>query len=272
MNIYAQDNPLDSNKYIGPQNGYLIIVGGGSTPRAARDRFIQLAGNTAASIVFIPTAGSDDSIPTLSDRFIAAYKKRGITNITVLHTRDKKTANDSNFYNPLKTATGVFIGGGKQGRLSDAYLGTKTVDALYELLNRGGVIEGSSAGATIQGSFLMNGGTRKGNSAKIANAYNKGFGFVKHTAIDQHLLKRNRQLNLVPVIKEFPDLLGIGIDESSAIEIHKNTLTVSGNSKVFIYDNKNWQKQTKETGGLTIPYISLTPNQSYDLLNRKVVE
>lgn len=199
-------------------------------------------------------------------------KEGGITNVSILHTRDKKTANNPNFYKPLQTATGVFISGGKQQRLSDAYLGTKTVDALFELLNRGGVIEGSSAGATIQGSFLMTIRTRTGDSAKIAKAYDKGFGFVKHTAIDQHLLKRNRQLNLVNVIKEFPDLLGIGIEESSAVEIHKNILTVLGNSKVFIYDNNDWQNQIRTTGTVTIPYISLKPNSYYDLLNRKVKE
>lgn len=260
-------------RYIGPKKGYLIIIGGGVTPKEVRERFIQLAGDKNASIVFIPTASDDAEVLKESENFINAYKKRGIMNVTAINTRSKNEANDEKFYKVLETATGVFIGGGKQHRLSEAYLGTKTLNALFDLLDRGGVIGGSSAGATIQGSYLMGGKTRKTSDlSKLDNAYDKGFGFVKHAAIDQHLLKRNRQLDLVPIITQFPEILGIGIEESSAIEIHKNSLTVLGNSTVLIYDNNDWNRQTKETGNVTSPYIILGENQIYDLRSRRIIK
>ena len=113
--------------------------------------------------------------------------------------------------------TFVWFTGGRQWRLADSYLGTKVEEELWALLGRGGVIGGSSAGATIQGSYLARGDT-KTNTIMMGD-HDEGFGFLKNTAIDQHLLRRNRQFDLIEIIEAWPELLGIGIDENTAIVV-----------------------------------------------------
>ena len=99
---------------------------------------------------------------------------------------------------------------------------------------------GSSAGATIQGSFLVRGSV-KNNTIMVAQrpSHREGFGLLRDSAIDQHLLVRHRENDLVPVIAARPKLLGIGLDQSTAIVVHAGEFTVIGASKVAIYDNKD---------------------------------
>ena len=137
---------------------------------------------------------------------------------------------------PIEQATGVFIAGGRQWRLADAYLDTRTHTALRALLDRGGVIAGTSAGATIQGSFMVRGDT-KGNELMIGD-HVEGMGFLKGVTIDQHVLRRNRQFDLIPVIEAHPELLGIGIDEDTAIVVRRDRFEVVGSSYVLVYDSQ----------------------------------
>ena len=145
--------------YIGPENGHLVIVGGNLQSEAIYQRIISLAGGPNASIVVIPTAGGD---ATYDQNFTTAvaFREFGATNVTVLHTYDPTVADTDEFIAPLLSATGVFFAGGRQWRLVDAYAGTKTEAAFQSVLDAGGVIGGSSAGASIIGSFLARGDTR----------------------------------------------------------------------------------------------------------------
>ncbi|MGC4042669.1 MAG: cyanophycinase [Armatimonas sp.] len=215
---------------VGPAKGSLLIVGGGAMGDLWK-KFVELAGGTEARIVIIPTADEDAGIS--DDRTSALLKSLGAKEVTVLHTRDRKEADSEKFVAPLKTATGVWLGGGRQWRLADSYLNTRTHRELTAVLERGGVIAGSSAGATIQGSFLVRGDT-KGNEL-MEGDHIVGFGFLKNTAIDQHVLRRNRQFDLIPVIDAHPELLGIGIDEATAILVHGDQFEVLGPSYVAIH-------------------------------------
>jgi cyanophycinase-like exopeptidase len=94
----------------------------------------------------------------------------GALRLEVLHTRDRAVADSDAFVAPLREARGVWFGGGRQWRLADAYLRTRTHAALDELLARGGVIGGTSAGATIQGSYLARGDTR-GNETMMGDRF-----------------------------------------------------------------------------------------------------
>ncbi|MCH7847686.1 MAG: Type 1 glutamine amidotransferase-like domain-containing protein, partial [Planctomycetes bacterium] len=144
---------------VGPTNGSLVIVGGGLTPQIAQ-RFIELAGGPDANIIVIPTAMGGDNAVASGQSFARRLAGYGAKNVTVLHTRDRDEANSDAFVQPLTEAGGVWFGGGRQWRLADAYLGTKTEQALRGVLDRGGVIGGSSAGATIQGSYLVRGDSK----------------------------------------------------------------------------------------------------------------
>ena len=131
-----------------------------------------------------------DEIGSDLERFRNRFIQKGFKHVTVLHTRDRKEANSSAFTEPLKSAAGVWFSGGRQWRHADSYLDTKTHKAFLELLDRGGVIAGSSAGATIQGSYLARGDTKM-NTIMMGD-HEVGLGFLSNVAIDQHLFARNR--------------------------------------------------------------------------------
>lgn len=183
----------------GPEQGSLVVVGGGQMDESIVKRFIELAGGVEAPIVVIPTASGSDSF-TQNSGGARALREHGAKNVTVIHTRDRTEADSDAFIKPLKTAKGVFFGGGRQWRLVDAYAGTKTEAAFWEVLERGGVIGGSSAGATIQGSYLARGDTRTNQT--MMGDHEEGFGFIKNIAIDQHSIARNRHFDMFDILKK----------------------------------------------------------------------
>ena len=227
---------------ISPPNGALVVVGGGRLDPSILDRFMELAGGPESPIVLIPTAGASDDF---GDDFygLQIFKERGASHLTLLHTRDRNVANADSFVQAIHEASGVWFSGGRQWRLADSYLDTKTEEALWNLLDRGGVIGGSSAGATIQGSYLARGDTK--TNVIMMGDHEEGFGFLKNTTIDQHHLRRNRQWDLLQILDVHPELLGIGIDENTAIVVQHDWFEVIGASYVAVYDR---QFTTKTNG------------------------
>ena len=248
-------------QFIGPEKGSLVIVGGNAriAPKVFK-KFIDLAGGPTANIVIIPTAnGGRDFGPAYQGNVYPNFQQHGAENLQILHTDDRAVANSADFIKPVQEATAVWFMGGRQWRLADAYLNTKTQEALQDLLNRGGVIGGSSAGATILGSYLVRGDT-KTNTIMMGD-HEVGFGFLKNSAIDQHLLRRNRQFDLIEVMKAKPDLLGIGLDEGTAIVVKGNSFEVLGVSFVAIYDPTIMTDHT--------PFYLLGDGDLFDLGDRK---
>jgi cyanophycinase len=244
---------------IGPAQGSLVIVGGSMEDKVILERFIELAGGPKAPIVIIPTAGEGDRY----DQYypgVGEWRDAGVEDVTVLHTRDRNVANSDEFVAPIRRARGVWFPGGRQWRLADAYLDTRTELELRAVLDRGGVIGGSSAGATIQGSYLVRGDTK--NNSIMMGDHVEGFGFLKNSAIDQHLLTRNRHFDLIPVIEKYPHLLGIGIDEDTAIVVQGDRFEVIGKSVVAIYD----RTRTVADDGR---FYFLRPGDTYDLKERQ---
>src|SRR5262249_29402215 len=142
---------------VGPRSGTLVIDGGGQNPATVR-AFVALAGGPDAKIVLIPTATeSEPDADDLERRQKAFERAFGVSRVTVLHTRDRAVADTEAFAAPLKTAKGVWFGGGRQWRLVDSYMGTRTQREIEGVLARGGVIGGPSAGATIRGPHLGRG-------------------------------------------------------------------------------------------------------------------
>ena len=245
----------------GPENGTLIIVGGGGMPKVIFDRFFEAAGGRDAKLVVVPTAGTEATYDE-STRSVKMFQKEGATNVYLLHTRDPKQADTAEFVAVLSDAKAVWFAGGRQWRLADSYLGTKTEAAFHDLLKRGGVIGGSSAGATIQGSYLVR-GAPEGNHIMMSPGHEEGFDFLRNAAIDQHLLARKRENDLLPVIRRHPQLLGIGIDESTALLVRGNSAEVIGKSKVLFYDIA-----LEKTLGDKF-YITLVPGDRYELKSRR---
>jgi cyanophycinase len=237
---------------IGPAAGSLFIHGGGALPRDQVKEFINLAGGVDAPFIIIPTA-----YPFL--------RRAGVKNIRVLHTRDRDVANSAEFVEPLLTAKGVWIDGGRQWRLADAYLGTRAQTELMNVLARGGVIGGSSAGATIQGSYMVR-GAPEGNHVMMAVGHEAGLGFLKNVAIDQHVIARKRERDMLEVITAHPTLLGIGLDEGTAIIVQRDQARVIGLSKMMLY-----AKDLKTPEGEE-PFLRFNAGQVVDLATRTAVQ
>jgi cyanophycinase len=243
---------------VGPKNGSLVIVGGAMRDPAIVTRFIDLAGGPDAPIVVVPTAGEAGEYHEFWSG-TRIFRENGARRVLVLHTRDPKEADSEAFVQPLKAARGVFFAGGRQWRLADAYLGTRTQREVQAVLDRGGVVGGTSAGATILGSFLVRGDT-KGNETMIGD-HIVGFGLLKNSAIDQHLLRRNRQFDLAEVIAKHPELLGVGIDEDTAIVVTGDRFDVIGQGYVAIFDAKHPTRPPSR-------FYFLAPGDRFDLATR----
>ncbi|MDG1976105.1 MAG: cyanophycinase [Akkermansiaceae bacterium] len=266
---------------VGPKNGSLVIMGGGGKDRTFPQifaHFIKLAGGKDARVVIVPTAASSSPDHNYQRSWsLDLAKSMGVQKAAILHSHNRETADTEAFAEPLKTATGVWFGGGRQWRFTKAYGGTLTEKEFHKVLERGGVIGGSSAGASIQGSFLARGDT-SGNTIMVGDVQ-QGFGFMKNTAIDQHLIARGRQKDLLKVLedprkkmrREFnrAELLGIGIDEDVAIVVKGDRFSIIGKDQgmVLVYDPKSWKKDTPDTK----KWVTLKKGDQYDLAHRVII-
>ena len=259
---------LLAQRSSGPSKGTLIVDGGGTTQPIISE-FVRLAGGAQARIVVVPTGasslrfGPDKTIlnpDSPRDRTEWATYERwlrqlfGVEFITILHTRDRSHADSEDFIAPLRMATGVFLGTGNAGRHAAAYLGTKTQVELKAVLDRGGVIMGSSAGSIILGSFIVRG--RPDKPLLMANGHTQGFGFLQNVAINPHLTSAKRDNELVNVCDEHPSVLGLGLDDEVALVVQGNTFRVIGQGGVAVYDNH------PKDGAW---YYRLKPGDSFDL-------
>jgi cyanophycinase len=244
------------------------MLAGGAIESELYAEFVRLAGGADAEIVYVPTASqSVDAEETRAYvQEMASEVGASPENMTVLHTRDSLVADTDSFAAPLQTADAVWFSGGRQWRLVDAYSETKTLEGFWSVLERGGVIGGSSAGATIQGSLLVRGDTET-NTIMMGN-HQEGFGFLPQSAVDQHLLARDRQYDLIPVIEAHPELLGIGIDENTAIVVQGDTAHVVGESLVAFYDHRRWT-EADSTLDRDDKFFFLEPGDRLDLRTRQ---
>jgi cyanophycinase len=244
---------------LGPECGTLIIVGGGRMDKSIVKEFIDRAGGVDVPFVIIPTAntGEEWGDACVGRSFLT---RAGAKDVKVLHTRDRTVADSAEFVAPLQRAKAVWLDGGRQWRLCDSYLHTRTHCELRQVLARGGVIGGSSAGATIQGSYLVR-GAPEGNTIMMAKGHEEELGFLKSSAIDQHVIARKRENDLAEVIDAHPDLLGIDIGEGTAIVVTGNRFQVIGASRVVIHD-KNYRPVEGPR------YYFLSPGEEFDLCRR----
>jgi cyanophycinase len=243
------------------EKGSLVIVGGGGAGPEIWKRFIELAGGPDAPLVVIPTA-LEDPIPAEIGE-TKALKRYGATAVTQLHTRDRKTADDPKFSEVLLKAKGVWFSGGRQWKFVDAYEGTLTEKRFHEVLARGGAIGGSSAGASIQSEYMPR-GHPLGNTVMAAEGYERGFAFLPGCAVDQHFFARDRTADMTGLMAEYPQFLGVGIDEGTALVVRGSRAAVIGKSKVGFYDTRK-----KRAGP---DYEEVKTGEAYDLVRRAKVE
>jgi len=268
----------------GPENGHLVIVGGSLSDPGIYAKFLELAGGPDAKIVIIPTAGADEwlydqkGLESIDNRF----RENGITNITYLHTRNPEEANTKDFVQAIIEADGLWFTGGRQWRLADSYLNTLTHKEILNLLDRGGVVGGSSAGASIMGSYLVRGDTK--TIVVMMGDHQEGLGLISNCGIDQHLLALNRQFDILEILDAHPELLGLGLDENTAIVVHGDEFEVIGESYIAVYDGTSckfipdkadWSIERPEITPLSEGserFYLLGPGRRYSIKERRVIE
>ncbi|MGH7223545.1 MAG: Type 1 glutamine amidotransferase-like domain-containing protein [Gemmataceae bacterium] len=242
--------------------GSLVIVGGGAMPPSILRKFIDLAGGPDVPIVVLPTA-QPDPIPA---RFgeSTLFEKAGAKNVHILPKRGLKDVEDPKNLEWLRKAKGVWFGGGRQWRFVDAYEGTKAEPLFGDVLRRGGVLGGSSAGASIQAEYLVR-GSPLNNTDMMCEGYERGLGFLPGVAVDQHFAARRRFADMTGLMKTYPQLLGIGIDESTALVVQGHVGEILGRGKVYFYDRR---KPFAKDGP---DYEAIKRGGRYDLKERKVL-
>lgn len=260
----AASSATSGSTEVGPAHGTVIVVGGGQLGPEIYSAFIEAAGGPDALIIDVPNAGGatsygDDAAGALGMR------QAGARNVRVLFTKDRAVANSDSFVAVIRHAGGVWFEGGRQYRLVDAYAGTKTEQAFHDVLARGGVVGGSSAGATILGEFLVRGAPSGDNSIMDYPGYEKAFSFLRGTAIDQHVVARERLPDLADsIMTRYPKLLGMSEDEGTAWVVRGDTATIIGRNKAFVYGGHDANDPGK-------PFLTLYPGDRYNLATRRVV-
>ena len=225
-------------------HGALLACGGGNLSDEIWQRFIDLAGGTNSPIVVIPIAQPNPDDPNPKD--LAKLKQLGCQRVKVLNQHTKADIQSPEFVEAMKEARGVWFVGGRQWKYIDAYEGTSE-DLFHDVLKRNGVIGGSSAGAAVQAEYMVR-GSPLGNREIMAEGYERGLNFLPGCAIDIHVAERGRLKDLVSLVQTFPQMLGIGIDEDTAVEVQGSVMTVIGKRKVNIVDSRTPEPLPMKSG------------------------
>ncbi len=256
----------------GPARGALVISGGAETSTEIYERFIELAGGPDAPILVVPTSGNAERYDE-SCECLRLLRAAGARNLQLLHTRDRAVANSDAFVAPLRRARGVWFAEGNSWRHADAYLDTRVHTELFALLDRGGVVGGGSAGARIQSDYMMLRSPEPKERAIPPKDWRRGFRLLRNVILDVHVLVRNRQFDMIGVIRAHPGMLGIALDENTAIVVRGDSAEVIGSSYALIYDNRRQilpesAETLRTVGGL---FYFLRRGDRYDLKTRSAV-
>src|SRR5207244_2716013 len=259
--------------------GPVMVMGEAEDKLAERvilSRFVELAGGDQAHIVAISTSSSLRN--EAMDLYRHIFARIGVTNVTGLRPETREEANDPQIVDALKDATGIFMTGGNQLRLSSVIGGTKLGAAVLDAHGRGVVVAGTSAGASAVATHMMafgsSGATPKHRMAHVS----VGLGLVVNVVVDQHFEQRTRLGRLLAVVAQSPSLIGLGLDEDTAAIIDANdVLEVIGRGSVTIVDGSDVITDAFQTTGHKPMMVSnarlhsLPSGYRFDLLGRRVL-
>ena len=260
--------------------GTVIIIGGAEDKvrdRVILSRFVGLAGGADARIVVISTASSLGA--EAGERYRQVFTELGVKHVRPLHAVTRQQANEETSVLAVADATGVFLTGGNQLRLSSTIGGTALAEAILQRFKHGAVIAGTSAGASAMSSHMIafgaSGATPKQRMAQIA----AGLSVLPGVIVDQHFQQRNRLGRLLSLIAQNPSLLGLGIDEDTAGVVGPDgVMEVIGRGSITVVDGSRSETDAWEVGGhrpillSNVILHSLPAGYRFDLHTRKRVE
>lgn len=219
--------------------GALIVQGGGGVSDATWEQFIELAGGRDAAIVCIPSAGEMDDDRDPSSYSARELEQSGCSSVGILHVGDRRVASiDPVVLERIDAADAVWIDGGRTYRFMDRFGETPAADALARVLERGGVVGGSSAGAQVIGELLVR-GNPKSNADLTDPGYLEGLGLLPGVVVDAHFRDRDRGAQLAALVGETPQMLGLGIDAGTALLVRGSVAEVLGEAGVVVFDRRD---------------------------------
>ena len=239
--------------------GTVVLCGGGEIPEAAAERFIEASGGTEAPIVVVTTANGEK--PAADSASIAWIVEAGAKNVRFVHPRTRAEADDPALLALLRQAGGVWFTGGRQWRLIDALQDSEAEKEFHALLTRGGAVGGNGGGASILADYLVR-GSPLSNREIMARGYEEGFGFLRGVAVDPFFTQRNRFADMARLKRAHPQLIGLGIDEDTALIIKQHAVEVVGKNNVVVYDHR-------EPGEAEKSFEFLYGDDRYDLAARE---
>jgi cyanophycinase len=204
--------------------------------RVVLRRFVEVSGGSGARIVVLATASE---FPETGERYSELFAAMGAAEVDVLRVRNREDAIEAggDVYETLAAATGFFMTGGSQLRISSALGGTGLAAALRRRHAEGMVVAGTSAGAAVLSRHMISMGESGGTPRRRLVQMAQGLGFAPDLVVDQHFRRRDRMGRLLTALSYNPEPLGLGVDEDTAAMIDADgVLTVLGSGAVTVVD------------------------------------
>jgi cyanophycinase len=201
--------------------GTIFILGGGVTPQVVYDEYFRIAGGPKARVIHIPSATRTFAdIPDLREYYYEFYEQ-GPASFEFLHTYDRAVAQTREFAEPLNSVTGVWMGGGDQNLLAELFLNTEVMAAIHRVVDRGGIVSGTSSGAAIMSDLMICRGYEEVQ-------FGQGFALYPRAIVDSHFTGRERQKRVARSVHQRPDHIGVGIDEKATLVLHGHRIGAMG--------------------------------------------
>ncbi len=276
----VSDVKLEQQSPSSPKKaGQLVIIGGAEDKdgdcKILRE-FVRNAGGTQAQLIIMTVA---TELPQeVGENYIRVFKKLGVEDIRIVDTVNREEAEEGAALSAIQKATGVFFTGGNQSRITEVLKDTKIHNMLHQRYAEGIVVGGTSAGASMMSNTMILEGEGETHPRPEIVDLDEGMDFMSGVIIDQHFSQRGRLGRLLAAVANHPNLLGIGIDENTAIVVQDNQFKVVGGGACTIVDMKQATHNNVETllkdEGLALSGVTLhnlPDGYSFDLKKRSLI-
>ena len=260
--------------------GTLLIIGGAEDKEGDCEilrEFVRLADKRGGPLVIMTAATQYPQ--KVSNEYLKIFRRLGTEKVISLDIPSRQQAQLSSSAETIMAAGGIFFTGGDQLRITSLLGGTEIDFALHEAYRKGTVIAGTSAGASVMSATMIIGGDEDSSPYQGAISMGPGMGLVHQVVIDQHFAQRGRLGRLVSAVAQQPAILGIGIDEDTAVIINsKNCMKVLGSQTVTVVDGNRCEhtnvSEAKPEQALALTAITvhiLPGGYGFDLLERRAL-
>ena len=241
MGIWLIAAALLADPQMEVPKGRLVVIGGGETPAVVVNRTLELSGGKSAKIAVLPAANLETGPGS-----VAGWKRTGANNVALVNPQQPAAA-----VKTLREADLIWLPGGLQGIFMNNIQGSgsdiaATIQARYRA---GAIVGGTSAGAAVMGKTMI-GGRSDLDSLKAGTApyLQNGLGLWPEAIVDQHFLQKGRFNRLALAVIDYPELMGIGIDEETAVIVHGREFEVIGNNNVTVIDGRKASREKLAKG------------------------